>query len=238
MTTSDTDIEVLYTPLLPVGRQGDKYAGFQPGSTVLLKGHRKHEDCRPLDTDMVWDRDVEVPMRDGVVLRADIYRPTGPEKVPVLLAWSPYGKSGAGILNLDFMPGHAGLLPAQLSGYEKFEAPDPAEWVARGYAIAEVDCRGAFDSQGDIRVLGAGEGEDGHDAVEHIAQLPWCTGDVALVGNSWLAMAQYFIAAQHPPHLKCIAPLEGLSDILSESLCRGGVPSPAFMGAVVNALSG
>ncbi|KAK4539777.1 hypothetical protein LTR36_010365 [Oleoguttula mirabilis] len=177
-------------------------------------------------------------MRDGTILRADIFRPHGSEQVPAMLVWSPYGKTGAGMINLDFMPARAGIPRSALSGYEKFEGPDPAEWVPRGYAVVNTDARGVFDSEGDVRTMGTPEGQDGYDTVEHIARLPWCTGAVCLVGNSWLAMAQYHIAAQQPPHLKCIAPLEGLSDMFRESMCRGGVPSPAFFAAVTQTLSG
>ena len=78
------------------------------------------------------------------------------------------------------------------------------------------------------RWLGTAEGRDGHDAIEQIAALPWCNGRVATAGNSWLAMAQWFIAAEQPPHLVCMAPLEGASDFYRETLCRGGVPTSDF----------
>lgn len=68
--------------------------------------------------------------------------------------------------------------------------------------------------------------------------MPWCNGSVALVGNSWLAIAQWFIAAERPPHLKCIAPFEGASDAYRESLCRGGVPQPQFSAFVRHQLVG
>ncbi|KAK2037954.1 alpha/beta-hydrolase [Colletotrichum somersetense] len=93
---------------------------------------------------------------------------------------------------------------------------DPAEWVPKGYAI----------------------GQDGHDAVEEIAKLPWCSGKIALAENSWLAVCQWFIAAERPPHLACIAPLEGCSDHLRESLCRGGIPDTDFAGLINGALAG
>ena len=238
MSLSVAGIRVLHTAALAVGRDADNYQGFSPGTSILSSGHRKHEQARPFTIDTVFDRDFEVPMRDGTLLRADAFRPDTSEKVPALLVWSPYGKSGAGVINLDFMPARAGIPQSALSGYEKFEGPDPVEWVPRGYAIVNIDARGIFDSEGDVRVLGSAEGRDGYDAIEHIARLPWCTGAVGLVGNSWLAMAQYHIAAQQPPHLKCIAPLEGLSDMYRESLCRGGVPSPIFFRAIMQCLSG
>ena len=92
----------------------------------------------------------------------------------------------------------------------------------------QVDARGAFDSEGDIHYLNSAEGRDGHDAVEAIAALPWCSGKVGLAGNSWLAMSQWRTASEQPPHLAAIAPWEGLTDLYREVLARGGVPRTAF----------
>jgi predicted acyl esterase len=89
-----------------------------------------------------------------------------------------------------------------------------------------------------LRWLGSAEGRDGYDAIEHIAALDWCTGKTALVGNSWLAMAQWFIAAEQPPSLTCIAPLEGCSDFYRETLCRGGVPNTPFWELICSSLFG
>lgn len=95
-----------------------------------------------------------------------------------------------------------------------------------------------MDSEGDIRFWGKGDGEDGYDAIEQIAVLPWCNGKVTLAGNSWLAMSQWFIAAERPPHLACIAPLEGVSDFLREQFYRGGVPEKQFWFALTEGLCG
>ena len=85
---------------------------------------------------------------------------------------------------------------------------------------------------------GTQDGRDGYDTVEQLAKLEWCNGKVALMGNSWLAMSQWFIAAERPPHLCCIAPMEGASDVYRELLCRGGVPTKAFMGMLPGTLFG
>ncbi|OJJ06472.1 hypothetical protein ASPVEDRAFT_140358 [Aspergillus versicolor CBS 583.65] len=144
----------------------------------------------------------------------------------------------AGHFNLSIIPDRVGVPESRVSGFEKFEAPDPAEWTARGYAIVNVDSRGVYDSEGDIRWLGSAEGRDGYDAVEEIAKMPWCNGSVGLVGNSWLGMAQWFIAAEQPPHLKCIAPLEAASDMYRELLCRGGIPQWPFWGFLAETMCG
>jgi len=88
------------------------------------------------------------------------------------------------------------------------------------------------------RWFGTPEGQDGYDAVEYIAKLPWCNGSVCMAGNSWLGVGQWITAAEQPPSLKCIAPFEGVSDIYREIICRGGVPYTAFFKWVASTLRG
>ncbi|KAJ6035909.1 Alpha/Beta hydrolase protein [Penicillium herquei] len=206
-----------------------RYNGLNPGSTVLKKGSQKTPRSRPLQVDTIWERDIIVPLRDGTQLRADIFRPQNPtEKIPILLVWTPYGKSGTGMFSMELVQSRDGIPEEMLSGYECFEGPDPAEWNLHQYAVAHVDVRGCFKSQGDHIWHGTAEGRDGYDTIEFLSQFPWSNGCVAMIGNSWLATSQWFIAAERPPHLTCILPLEGLSDVYRETLCRGGVPYLPF----------
>ena len=108
-----------------------------------------------------------------------------------------------------------------------WEGPDPAWWCERGYAIVHVDARGAYASQGRMAIWGTQEGRDGHDVVEWIAEQPWSNGRVGFAGNSWLAIAQWFIAAERPPHLAAIAPWEGLCDAYRHNF-QGGIVDAAF----------
>ncbi|KAK1948667.1 alpha/beta-hydrolase, partial [Colletotrichum sublineola] len=85
---------------------------------------------------------------------------------------------------------------------------------------------------------GTGDGQDGYNAIKEIAKLPWCAGKISLAGNSWLAVSQWFIAAQRPPHLACIAPLEGCSNHLQETFSRGGIPKTRFVALISNTLAG
>ena len=101
-----------------------------------------------------------------------------------------------------------------------------------------VDSRGSGDSEGDLCFWGTPEGQDGHDFIEQIAAQPWCSGRVALAGNSWLAIVQWFIAREQPPHLTCIAPMEGLSDVLRENVGRGGIDNPVFLRMIASILMG
>ncbi|KAF6823149.1 X-Pro dipeptidyl-peptidase C-terminal non-catalytic domain-containing protein [Colletotrichum plurivorum] len=223
MTSSvEVPIEPLSHPV--VGRDG--YTGLNPCTETLPKGWKHpHRDSRPLPCDILIDHDVAITMRDGFTLYADVLRPpNSSEKVPALVCWSPFGKKFNGLASLDYMtPWSLGIPPGTLSGLEKFEAPDPADWVPRGYAIVNVDTRGAFDSGGTMVVMGPQEAEDGYDTVEAIAAMDWCTGKVGLAGNSHLAIAQWFIAALRPPSLSAIAPWEGCGDLYREQFARGGI---------------
>ncbi|KAJ0308771.1 hypothetical protein COL516b_003320 [Colletotrichum fioriniae] len=228
------NIEVIQTPTNPPAWPVPK----EPSRVELSAGSQKTQEHRPLPCDVILERDQPLTLRDGIRIRVDIFRPKTDEKVPAILMWSPYGKTDTGTLNLHAVPLRCGVPLSKLSGYESFEGLDPAEWVPKGYAIINADARGCGDSEGDMRSWGTPEGQDGHDAIESIAKLPWCTGKVAMAGNSWLALCQWYIAAERPPHLACIAPLEGASDHMRESLCRGGIPSIGFGSMINNVVRG
>ncbi len=115
---------------------------------------------------------------------------------------------------------------------------DSAELVKRGYAVINVDSCGSGDLEGDLHFWGTPEGRDGHDCVEEIATRPWCSGRVALAGNSRLAIAQWFIAREHLPYLTCIAPMEGLSDVLRENVGCGGIDNSVFLNMIASTLMG
>ncbi|GKU22558.1 unnamed protein product [Fusarium langsethiae] len=208
-----------------VGQGG--YVGFNPHSEVLPAGWKfDHPDAKPLNCDILAEHDVAFKMRDGVTLYADIYRPpqSNDEPVPAIICWSPFGKKFNGLMSLSLMvPWNLGIPSKTLSGLEKFEAPDPNDWVPRGYAIVNIDSRGSGDSEGVMAIMGTQEAEDGYDSIESIAKLPWCNGSVGLAGNSHLAIVQWFIAALQPPSLKAIAPWEGCGDLYREQFARGGI---------------
>ena len=80
------------------------------------------------------------------------------------------------------------------------------------------------NSEGDQQQFGTQEGRDGYDFIEWAAKQKWCSGKVGLFGNSGVAMSQWRIAAENPPHLTCIAPWEATGDQYRESLMEGGIP--------------
>ena len=220
------NVDVPVIPLsAPKEGDGSGWSPLNPRTETLPKGW-KGARSEGIKDDILVEHDVAVTVRDGVKLYADVYRPANAaaRDTPALVCWSPFGKKFNGISSLKLMtPWNLGIPDGTLSGLEKFEGPDPAEWCPRGYAIVNVDCRGAFDSEGVMAILGTQEAEDGYDTIEFLAKQEWCNGKVGLVGNSHLAIAQWFIAAQNPPSLACIAPWEGCGDLYREQFCRGGI---------------
>lgn len=145
-------IDVLHRPVQLPESSDPRYDGPKQSKTILLKDYQKTSNNASLKVDTVFEKDVKINLRDGVRIRADIFRPHNVAvPVPALIAWSPYGKTGRGHFNLNVVPGRVGVPQTSVSGFEKFEAPDPAEGTARGYAIVNADSRGVYDSDGDIR---------------------------------------------------------------------------------------
>jgi predicted acyl esterase len=203
-------------------------AGYEFGqrTTTLAAGTTYGMQTLALPCDVSWERDVPVTLRDGIVIYVDILRPPGAtSKLPALLAWSPYGKT---------LPtaGPTSVPPAWFSGIGKFEGPDAAFWVCNGYAVVNADVRGTYKSGGQMHGFGMVDSGDGYDTIEWIAQQDWSNGKVGMHGASWLAIAEWFIAATRPPHLKAIAPWNGQNDLYRNSIALGGIPDPAFSSAV------
>ncbi|KAG5752377.1 hypothetical protein H9Q70_004983 [Fusarium xylarioides] len=219
------------------------YDGFKPGRRVLEAGHARYPCRRAFGVRTIYERDQAVTVRDGARLYADIFRPesSDTQPVPCILPWSPYGKTGTGPQNYEFMaPYRAGIALDRTSGYGKFEAPDPAEWAERGYAVLNIDARGAGHSEGVIARWGIQEAEDIYDVIDWLSKQPWCNGSVVMAGNSWLAISQInFASRMHHPALKAIAPWEGYTDLYRHYVARGGRPHiPGFHRMISNGLAG
>lgn len=210
------------------GKEHGILSKFEPGTQTLPAGYQVASMFRPLPVDIVFEKDVAVSMRDGVIIYADVFRPVGSEKVPVIIAWSPYGKSGGTAPRTTNLFNMLGLNNGMLSGLAKFEGPDPAYWCAQGYAICNPDARGIAHSEGNNTMIGTQEGRDCYDLIEWLAEQSWCNGKVGLSGTSYLAFSQWFIAAEQPPHLAAINPNEGLSDAYRDLSMRGGMADLNF----------
>jgi predicted acyl esterase len=184
--------------------------------------------------DIHVDWDVPVRVRDGTVLRVNVFRPEGAGPFPVLMSAHPYGKdkipaktrTGRGV------PLQSRLLPqphtVRISAYTSWEAPDPAVWVREGYAVVNADLRGGGTSEGVGDLFSDEEAQDYYDLIEWAGTQAWSTGRVGLDGVSYLAISQYKVAALQPPHLAAICPWEGLSDVYRDFARPGGVLENGF----------
>jgi hypothetical protein len=173
-------------------------------------------------------QDVGVKLRDGITIYADVFRPDGPlgeTDLPAIISWAYYGKRS----NLPGQDNFTLGVPANsCSNMCMFEGPDPAYWCKQGYAVINVDGRGVGNSEGNFGWLGQQDAEDCYDTIEWTASQPWSNGRVGMFGNSALAMAQWTAAALEPPHLTCIAPWEGGTDLYREYNTDNGIPAIAF----------
>ncbi|MCK1992348.1 CocE/NonD family hydrolase [Peribacillus muralis] len=220
----------VFIPSKPL-EQGPRYgvlSNFDPGTRVLKAGYQVAPPFCSLPVDIVFEKDVAVTLRDGVTIYVDVFRPVGEEKVPVIIAWSPYGKGQGTSGSVMGVFGMVGLDNKIVSGLEKFEGPDPAYWCAQGYAICNPDIRGVANCEGDSVLWDRQEGRDCYDLIEWLAEQEWCSGKVAMSGTSYLAVSQWFTAAEQPPHLAAINPWEGVSDVYRDLVMRGGMPDTGF----------
>jgi predicted acyl esterase len=201
---------------------------YRPATPPNVPGHPGH-GYRVDEIDaMRIERDVAVPMRDGIEMFVDVYTPlTASAPVPLIIGWSPYGKHNRGYQAL-FAEGHD-VHPAWISDHCAFEAPDPAYWCAHGYAVVYADPRGSWFSPGDWHHADQFEADDVYDAIEWLAAQEWCSGKVGMSGVSYLAHVQYLAAARRPPHLAAINPCEAFVDMYRDFAYRGGIPERRFI---------
>lgn len=243
MSQKDYDsIDVLRIPIQPLDHPRSGYPGFHPHTELLPEGYQFQPGRRPLPCPVLCHQDVAIPMRDGILLYADIYRPVGEEKVPAILCWGAWGKRGKGLVfpDMDHMPNYtpntaraeedprhprtAMYRRSELSGLQAWGGEDPADWVPYGYAIVNVDPRGVYFSQGEMHYFDTQNGRDAYDVIEWLAVQDWCNGRIGTSGNHWYGIEQWFIAQEQPPHLCAIHPAEAHGDFYRDEMVRGGIP--------------
>jgi predicted acyl esterase len=174
------------------------------------------------------DWDVPITMDDGLVLRADVYRPARDGKCPVILTYGPYAKG------LAFQEGypnqwqrlvekHPDVIEGSTSKYQSWEVVDPEKWVPDGYVCVRVDSRGAGRSPGFIDPFSPRETRDFYLCIEWAGVQPWSNGKVGLLGISYFAINQWHVASLQPPHLAAICPWEGAADWYRDMTHHGGI---------------
>jgi hypothetical protein len=169
------------------------------------------------------EEDVAIPLRDGTVLRADVYHPVVPAggsadiRFPVLMSLSAYQKSMDRIL-------------PHVAPFTHVERPEPDWWVARGYVLVFIDTRGTGKSPGKADIWSMQEARDLYDAIEWAARQSWSTGKVGLSGVSYYAITQWNVASLQPPSLTTMIPWEGWADLYRDSVFHGGIFNQGFYG--------
>ena len=180
---------------------------------------------------MQIDWDVPIPMDEGAVLRADVFRPANGERYPVILGATPYAKwlsfqdevwGGQWKMLCAHEPE---ILRLSSNKYQNYEFPDPERFLPEGYALVRVDVRGTGRSPGFMDLLSLRETRDLYECIEWAACQPWSNGRVGLNGVSYLAMNQWQVAALQPPHLAAMCVSEGCSDFYREFTRHGGIYS-------------
>ena len=132
---------------------------------------------------VLLERNVPIPLRDGTVTYANVWRPAAGDPVPAIMVRTPYTK--------------------EVEEINIFSEPRVA--AVRGFAVVSQDVRGRGYSEGEFDPYFQ-EGPDGYDSIEHVAGLDWCSGDVVMAGNSYVGATQWLAAVEAPPSLRAIAP--------------------------------
>ena len=160
------------------------------------------------------EKNIEIPMRDGVILRADVYRPFEADQpgraVPGVVTRTPYDKeqSGAGVVAV---------------------MPNALKLAERGYAVVVCDCRGRYASEGEFKPFHQ-EGPDGYDTLEWVAAQDWCDGQTAIYGPSYVGATTMLAARERPPSLRCAIPIITADDYYDGWTYQGGAFQLGFIG--------
>ncbi len=174
------------------------------------------------------DWDVGIEMDDGVVLRADVFRPVDDGVYPVLLTYGPYAKG------LSFQEGypsawetmareHPDVTAGSTNKYQNWEVADPEKWVPDGYICMRVDSRGCGRSPGFVDHFSPRETDDFAACIEWAGVQPWSNGKVGLNGVSYFGINQWQVASRQPEHLAAMCVWEGAADWYRDMTHHGGI---------------
>lgn len=179
---------------------------------------------------MSIDWDVAIPMDDGLVLRADVFRPHDEDRHPTLLTYGPYAK---GLSFQDGYPSawrrmvaeHPDVAHGSSNVHQNWEVVDPEKWVPYGYACVRVDSRGTGRSPGYVDPFSPRETSDFYACIEWAGVQPWSNGKIGLNGVSYYGINQWLVASRQPPHLAAMCIWEGAADWYRDMTHHGGILS-------------
>ena len=179
---------------------------------------------------MSIDWDVSIAMDDGLVLRADVFRPAASGQYPVLLSYGPYAKG------LAFQEGYPSAWQKMVADhpdvphgssnlFQNWEVVDPEKWVPDGYVCVRVDSRGCGRSPGFVDHFSERETRDFFECIEWAGGQGWSNGKVGLSGVSYFGINQWQVASLNPPHLAAMCIWEGAADWYRDMTHHGGMLS-------------
>jgi len=174
------------------------------------------------------DWHVPIPMEDGILLRADIYRPIAEGRYPVIMSHGPYGKGvafqeGYSAAWQKMAREHPDVTAGSTNKYQNWEVVDPEKWIPDGYVVVRVDSRGAGWSPGFLDLWSPRETRDFAECIEWAAAQPWSNGKIGLAGISYYAINQWQVSALKPPHLRAMVAWEGAADFYRDLSYHGGI---------------
>jgi predicted acyl esterase len=175
---------------------------------------------------IIAERDVSIPMSDGVNINVDIFRPDGKGKFPAILALIPFNKE---IQSERVWPGAARSRRIRGAPDATMEVGPTDFFVRRGYVNIIGSVRGTGKSGGVYRLMGPQEVKDVYEVIEWAAAQPWCHGNVGLLGTGDTATHHPAVAVLQPPHLKAIAPIGTFWDVYREFWWPGGILFSGFL---------
>jgi uncharacterized protein len=198
------------------------------GVRTAVQHGTTHQPRSEVRDGMRVDWDVPITMDDGLVLRADVFRPVAEGRYPVILSYGPYAK---GLAFQDGYPSawermaqkHPDVAAGSSNLYQSWEVVDPEKWVPHDYACVRVDSRGAGCSPGVIDHFSPRETKDFYDCIEWAGVQPWSNGKVGLNGISYYGINQWHVATLQPPHLAAMCIWEGAADWYRDMTHHGGI---------------
>jgi len=202
--------------------EGEARMGAVAGDRKTLEQRSETRDGMRID----WD--TPIAMDDGLILRADVFRPIAEGRYPVIFSYGPYAKG------LAFQAGypsawqrmaeqHPDVTRGSGNLYQSWEVVDPEKWVPHDYACVRVDSRGCGCSPGFIDHFSPRETKDFYDCIEWAGVQAWSNGKVGLNGISYYGINQWHVASLQPPHLAAMCIWEGAADWYRDMTHHGGI---------------